>query len=59
MANEPVETSVHKLTRGPHTRRAARLQYYQGIRKGMLEHIQITESNLRKLEGVTLILPAL
>ena len=36
----------------PANKRAARLEYYGGVRQGMLEHIDLTEEKLRKLEGV-------
>lgn len=33
-------------------KRDARLNYYEGIRQAMMEHIKTTEEGIRNLEGV-------
>lgn len=33
-------------------KRAARLSYYEGVRRGMLEHVKATEDGLRNLVDV-------
>ena len=43
---------VRKAKQPPDNKRAARLEYYERVREGMLEHVKVTEDKLRKLEGV-------
>ena len=43
---------VRKGIEPPDNKRAARLEYYERVRQGMLEHIKVTEDNLRNLDGV-------
>jgi hypothetical protein len=51
-ARKTEELTVRKPSEPTGNKRAMRLEYYEGVRQGMMEHIQVTENNLRNLEGV-------